>query len=221
MGTLTAMQAWPQRALVFPGVLACAVVAAAATFLQHHGAPVMLFALLLGAAMNFLSDDGAHPGSSSAHARCFGWASRCSACASRRHRSPRSAGGRWRWCSWPWRRPSSSASSLPGCSASEHVRAALRRHRSRSAAHRPLSRWPPFGASSEGCGRRCSRWSASPALSTLANRLPDAGPRARFLPAQPRGATIHGRRWSAPATRCRRPATSLPSSSSARRDCCR
>jgi uncharacterized integral membrane protein (TIGR00698 family) len=44
---------------LFPGVLACAVVAAAATFLsQHYGAPVLLFALLLGMAMNFLSDDG-------------------------------------------------------------------------------------------------------------------------------------------------------------------
>ncbi len=46
------------RAL-FPGVLACAVVAAAATFLsQHYGAPVMLFALMLGMAMNFLSAEG-------------------------------------------------------------------------------------------------------------------------------------------------------------------
>ena len=45
---------------LWPGVLACAVVAAAATFLsQHYGAPVMLFALLLGLAMNFLSADGA------------------------------------------------------------------------------------------------------------------------------------------------------------------
>ncbi len=35
--------------------MACAVVATAATFLsQHYGAPVMLFALLLGLAMNFL-----------------------------------------------------------------------------------------------------------------------------------------------------------------------
>lgn len=43
----------------FPGVLACAVVAAAATFLsQHYGAPAMLFALLLGMAMNFLSQEG-------------------------------------------------------------------------------------------------------------------------------------------------------------------
>ena len=45
---------------LFPGVLACAVVAAAATFLsEHYGAPVMLFALLLGMAMNFLSGEGA------------------------------------------------------------------------------------------------------------------------------------------------------------------
>jgi uncharacterized integral membrane protein (TIGR00698 family) len=46
------------RALT-PGVLACTVVGAAAGFLsEHYGAPVMLFALLLGMAMNFLSDDG-------------------------------------------------------------------------------------------------------------------------------------------------------------------
>jgi len=45
---------------LFPGVMACAVVAAAATFLsEHYGAPVMLFALLLGMAMNFLSVEGA------------------------------------------------------------------------------------------------------------------------------------------------------------------
>ncbi|MDO5626455.1 MAG: putative sulfate exporter family transporter [Pseudomonadota bacterium] len=43
----------------FPGVLACAVVAASATFLsEHYGAPVMLFALILGIAMNFLSAEG-------------------------------------------------------------------------------------------------------------------------------------------------------------------
>lgn len=46
--------------LLFPGVMACAVVAAAAGFLgQHYGAPVLLFALLLGLAMNFLSSEGA------------------------------------------------------------------------------------------------------------------------------------------------------------------
>jgi uncharacterized integral membrane protein (TIGR00698 family) len=44
---------------LFPGVMACGVVAAAAAFLgQHYGAPVLLFALLLGLAMNFLSADG-------------------------------------------------------------------------------------------------------------------------------------------------------------------
>ena len=44
---------------LFPGVLACAVVGAAATFLsEHYTAPVMLFALLLGMAMNFLSGEG-------------------------------------------------------------------------------------------------------------------------------------------------------------------
>ena len=44
---------------LFPGVLACCVVAAASTFLsEHYGAPVMLFALLLGMAMNFLSAEG-------------------------------------------------------------------------------------------------------------------------------------------------------------------
>src|SRR5204863_506867 len=43
-----------------PGLLACGVTAAAAAFLgEHYGAPVMLFALLLGMAMNFLSVDGA------------------------------------------------------------------------------------------------------------------------------------------------------------------
>jgi uncharacterized integral membrane protein (TIGR00698 family) len=44
---------------IFPGFIACVVVAAAASFLsEHYGAPVMLFALLLGVAMNFLSEDG-------------------------------------------------------------------------------------------------------------------------------------------------------------------
>lgn len=44
---------------LFPGLLACATVAAAAGFRSaHHAAPVMLFALLLGLAMSFMS---AHP----------------------------------------------------------------------------------------------------------------------------------------------------------------
>ena len=59
MSTLS-IAAWQARSrTLFPGVLASVVVAAAATFLsQHYSAPVMLFALLLGMAMNFLSADG-------------------------------------------------------------------------------------------------------------------------------------------------------------------
>jgi uncharacterized integral membrane protein (TIGR00698 family) len=58
--TSLSLASWHSRGREhFPGVLACAVVAAAATFLsQHYGAPVMLFALMLGMAMNFLSGDG-------------------------------------------------------------------------------------------------------------------------------------------------------------------
>ena len=60
MATALSMTALPARSReLFPGVLACGVVAAAATFLsQHYGAPVMLFALMLGMAMNFLSAEG-------------------------------------------------------------------------------------------------------------------------------------------------------------------
>jgi uncharacterized integral membrane protein (TIGR00698 family) len=48
-----------QARSLFPGLMACAVVAAAAGFLgEHYGAPVLLFALLLGLAMNFLSEQG-------------------------------------------------------------------------------------------------------------------------------------------------------------------
>jgi len=58
--TTLSLSTWPARSReLFPGVIACAVVAAAATFLsQHYGAPVMLFALMLGMAMNFLSAEG-------------------------------------------------------------------------------------------------------------------------------------------------------------------
>ena len=58
--TTLSLADWPARGReLFPGVLACAVAATAATFLsQHYGAPVMLFALLLGMAMNFLSTEG-------------------------------------------------------------------------------------------------------------------------------------------------------------------
>ena len=45
-------------ATLWPGLAMSAVVAVAAQFLaEHYGAPVMLFALLLGMAVNFLSDD--------------------------------------------------------------------------------------------------------------------------------------------------------------------
>ena len=49
---------------LLPGLIASVVIAAAANFLSdHYGAPVMLFALLLGMAMNFLSThDQARPG---------------------------------------------------------------------------------------------------------------------------------------------------------------
>ena len=44
---------------LLPGLAISAVVAVAAMFLsEHYGAPVMLFALLLGMALNFLSEDG-------------------------------------------------------------------------------------------------------------------------------------------------------------------
>jgi uncharacterized integral membrane protein (TIGR00698 family) len=58
---ISTLAALPTRGrTLFPGVLASLVVAVAATFLsQHYGAPVMLFALILGMAMNFLSSDGA------------------------------------------------------------------------------------------------------------------------------------------------------------------
>lgn len=44
---------------LLPGILVSLIVAAAATFLAvHYGAPVMLFALMLGMAVNFLSTEG-------------------------------------------------------------------------------------------------------------------------------------------------------------------
>ena len=43
----------------FPGILLCLTVAAAAQFLaQHYGAPQMLFALLLGIAFHFVTEEG-------------------------------------------------------------------------------------------------------------------------------------------------------------------
>lgn len=44
---------------LFPGIGICLIVAAAAQFLsEHYGAPQMLFALLLGMAVHFLSEEG-------------------------------------------------------------------------------------------------------------------------------------------------------------------
>ncbi len=44
---------------IFPGLAVAAVIAIAAMFLsEHYGGPVMLFALLLGMALNFLSHEG-------------------------------------------------------------------------------------------------------------------------------------------------------------------
>ena len=60
MSTLSSRFALRRERELFPGVMACLVVAIASTFLaDHYGAPVMLFALLLGIAMNFLAADQA------------------------------------------------------------------------------------------------------------------------------------------------------------------
>lgn len=57
MGGLTTIHARMTRLL--PGLLLCATIAAAAGFLsEHYGGPVMLFALLLGVAFHFLSQEG-------------------------------------------------------------------------------------------------------------------------------------------------------------------
>jgi uncharacterized integral membrane protein (TIGR00698 family) len=58
--TLTISAAAPVVRRNFPGVLLSGTIGAAAAFLgSHYGAPVMLFALLLGIAFNFLADDPA------------------------------------------------------------------------------------------------------------------------------------------------------------------
>ncbi len=50
---------WNYGVDIFPGLLVAVTIAIAATFLSdRYGGPVMLFALLLGMAFNFLSDDG-------------------------------------------------------------------------------------------------------------------------------------------------------------------
>lgn len=58
-GRIRLSQSFSTARGLFPGVLASATVAMAATFLSsHYQAPVMLFALLLGMAFHFLSDHG-------------------------------------------------------------------------------------------------------------------------------------------------------------------
>lgn len=60
--TLAGLRLAPRRrwlSLRVPGLLACAIVALAATFLaEHYGGSPMLYALLLGMAVNFLSVEG-------------------------------------------------------------------------------------------------------------------------------------------------------------------
>ncbi len=57
MPDLTSIRAF--AAPLWPGLMLAATIAAAAAFLgAHYGAPIMLFALLLGMAFNFLHDDG-------------------------------------------------------------------------------------------------------------------------------------------------------------------
>lgn len=56
---VSARSVWKACVANFPGVLIAATIAVASTFLsEHYGGPVMLFALLLGMAFNFLSETG-------------------------------------------------------------------------------------------------------------------------------------------------------------------
>jgi uncharacterized integral membrane protein (TIGR00698 family) len=93
MTALSATATVAQARTLFPGVMACAVVAAAATFLaDHYHAPLMLFALLLGMAMNFLSGEGSCAAGIAFTGRTvLRSVLRCSGCVSRR------ASGRARW----------------------------------------------------------------------------------------------------------------------------
>ena len=70
---------------LLPGLMLSATIAAAASFLgAHYGAPVMLFALLLGMAFNFMHTDGpVARGSISPRNSCCGWGWGCWASASR------------------------------------------------------------------------------------------------------------------------------------------
>jgi hypothetical protein len=92
---------WPGAKLihaVYPGLLVASTIALASTWLaQHYTAPVMLFALLFGMAFHFLHEEGrCVAGIEFASRRCCGWASACSASASRSARSLLSGRGRSR-----------------------------------------------------------------------------------------------------------------------------
>ena len=88
------ISAWPAHGRsLFPGVLAWAVVAVAAPFSQRYGAPVMLFALLLGMAMNFLRRHSSGLGIEFTARQVCGSVSRCSDRASLPDRLPNSASG--------------------------------------------------------------------------------------------------------------------------------
>ena len=83
---------------ILPGGLIAVVVALAASWLSdHYGAPVMLFALLLGMAVNFVGQDPppAGPASTSWAARSCGWAWPCWARGSPSIRSTPSAARCW------------------------------------------------------------------------------------------------------------------------------
>ena len=59
MSKLDSMAWQPRLSALMPGFIVSTVVAAAACFLsEHYGAPVMLFALLLGMGVNFLATEG-------------------------------------------------------------------------------------------------------------------------------------------------------------------
>lgn len=59
MSALSIKDLRERASALFPGLLLALTVATAAKFLsEHYGAPVMLFALLIGMAFNFLSADG-------------------------------------------------------------------------------------------------------------------------------------------------------------------
>ena len=78
------------------GVLLCTVIAIASVFIsEQRGGPTLLYALLIGMALNPIVAEGrAKPGVDFAARRCCGSAWRCSARASRSSRSARSGGAR-------------------------------------------------------------------------------------------------------------------------------